>query len=236
MAAVERKRIVFLCSGGGGNLAFVHHATEQGWVDGAIVAVLTDRQCHANVFAESVGIANHCIDFNGPSQTELLEALEKHKPDVVVTTVHKILCDEVVEAYRGKLVNLHYSLLPAFGGLIGDRPVRAAIEYGARFTGATVHLVDETVDGGRPLVQVAIPLRAEENDFTHLMDLVFRCGCISLMWSIDILLNGGVARNEATRLKMMGRECLASGHVGVVAVVDDERFWQQVMAQTLART
>jgi len=235
MAATEARRIVFLCSGGGGNLSFIHYAIEQGWINGTIAAVLTDRQCQASAFAESAGLVNRCIGFNDHDQVELREELERINPDVVVTTVHKILCSAVVDAYRGKLVNLHYSLLPAFAGMIGDSPVKAAIEYGARFTGATAHLVDETVDGGRPLVQAAIPLHMEETDFGLLMNLVFRCGCITLMGAIHSVLNGNAACNEAVQLQILGRQCLISGADNVVGALGDERLWQQIAARTSTR-
>ncbi len=232
MAEAEAKRIVFLCSGGGGNLSFIHHAIEQGWVKGVIAAVLTDRECQASAFADSVGLVKRCINFDDQNQAQLLEELARISPDIVVTTVHKILCGAVVDAYRGRLINLHYSLLPAFGGLIGDRPVRAAIEYGARFTGATVHLVDESIDGGRPLIQIAIPLRKEEKDLECLMNLVFRCGCVGLMGAINATLNGDATCNDSSQLLLMGRQCLISGAGCAIQALDDEKLWQQIAAKT----
>lgn len=84
------------------------------------------------------------LDVRAPGQAPLLAALAQHRPDLVITTVHRILAEPVTSRYQGRLINLHYSLLPAFGGAIGIRPVRDALAYGSRFTGVTVHRVDAT--------------------------------------------------------------------------------------------
>ncbi|WP_151448111.1 phosphoribosylglycinamide formyltransferase [Lacisediminimonas profundi] len=235
MEIARIKRIVFLCSGGGGNLRFVHKAIELGLIaDAQIVAVLTDRDCPANAFATSVGIANRSIAFRDDGQRSLLAALDEHEPDLVITTVHKILHPSVVEKYRGRLINLHYSLLPAFGGEIGVRPVQAALAYGARFTGVTVHLVDETVDGGRPVVQAVIPTSPGDEDFDALMNLVFRCGCIALLMAIAVRLNGWPAF-PGSSLQLMQRMCCFSAAVSLPGeVLSDEKFWQAIAATDIA--
>lgn len=228
MGTTERKRIVFLCSGSGGNLCFIHHAIKREWIKGAaIIAVLTDRECQANVFAASVGLDSRRIDFNEGKQETLRDELLSIKPDLIVTTVHKVLRKPIVDMYRDKLINLHYSLLPAFGGLIGASPVRAAIDYGARFTGVTTHLVDESVDGGRPLAQGVIPLYPEERNFEVLMNLVFRCGCIALMSSINLCLNGK-AVGLASKLVLMERTCLFSGMIDHSDELADEDLWRDI--------
>jgi phosphoribosylglycinamide formyltransferase-1 len=231
MGSMQNKKIVFLCSGGGGNLRFIHYAIEHGWIPGAsIVSVLTDRECQANQFAESVGIESQCIDFNDPDQCMLVNQLETLNPDLVITTVHKILRKPVVEKFSDRLINLHYSLLPAFDGLIGTQPVREAVSYGARFTGVTVHLVDESLDGGKPIVQVAIPLLPVEKNFDSLMDLVFRCGCIALMAAIDLQLSGGDPTYDERweGLELEGRLCLFSDKVRYIHELQDECVWRTI--------
>jgi phosphoribosylglycinamide formyltransferase 1 len=221
------KRIVFLCSGGGGNLRFVHQAIIQGWFGAAaLAAVITDRECAANAYARSAGIHEACIDFSDASQSELLSALDFLQPDVVITTVHRILAGAVTDKYRGRLVNLHYSLLPSFGGAIGVRPLRDALAFGVRFVGVTVHDVDQTLDGGRPLVQAVIPVR-DGDDAESLMDLVFRCGCLALAAGVNYRLHGddvdGRAVEEALLLKE--RLCLFSAAVSGFPQIQSEAFW-----------
>ena len=229
MVVHEGKRLVFLCSGGGGNLAFVQQAIDRGWMPGAcIVAVLTDRLCQANDFAKRAGLYDQCIDFKDDGQRELLTLLDELKPDLVITTVHKILGQSVVQRYQDRLINLHYSLLPAFAGLIGARPVQAALDHGARFSGVTVHLVDESVDGGRPLVQGVIALQ-EKEVLDDLMQVVFRSGCMALLSAITHLLNGPKDSNTSSNVDILGRSCLFNGGNPIpekLAVNED--FWQRL--------
>lgn len=232
MGEIEKRkaRIVFLCSGGGGNLRFVQNAIANGWIPRAeIVAVLTDRHCAANEFAASRGIQQDVLNFTSDGQKALFQRLHEYSPDLTVTTVHRILQPNVVERFRGKLLNLHYSLLPAFGGSIGRRPVEAALKYGACFTGVTAHLVDETVDGGRPLVQAVFPLEPLEQE-DDLMDTVFRCGCLALLSAINLLLDDTLKR-KAQVVQVSGRACLFSSSPGIdQEAVSDEALWTRIAA------
>jgi phosphoribosylglycinamide formyltransferase 1 len=221
---------MFLCSGGGGNLRFINQTIMNGWFDNlTIAAVLTDRECGASQYARINGIHEECIDFSEPNQSKLVEALALYQPDIVITTVHRILHKHVIEKFGGRLVNLHYSLLPAFGGLIGSKSVKEAISYGAQFTGATVHFVDETLDGGKPVVQVAVPLREMENA-DNVMDIVFRCGCISLGVAIESFLynENTIYDFEKNILKVKDRYCMFSKSINLPQEIHDEEFWKML--------
>jgi phosphoribosylglycinamide formyltransferase-1 len=136
------KRLLFLCSGGGGNLRFVHQAIKRGWLASwQIVAVITD-ECPASEYARREGLRVNCLDFVADQQATLLQQATSCAPDMVITTVHRILSDDFVRIFDGKLLNLHYSLLPAFGGSIGASPVKAALTYGVRL-GGLPHRVNE---------------------------------------------------------------------------------------------
>ncbi|MCG3173138.1 MAG: Phosphoribosylglycinamide formyltransferase [Myxococcota bacterium] len=227
-AASEARRIVFLCSGGGGNLAFVHEAIQRGWLPGAQLAgVLTDRNCGANAFADRAGLFNRTVHFQTAEQDEVLEGLRALQPDLIITTVNRILRPPVVSAFRGRLLNLHYSLLPAFGGSIGVKPVQAAVAYGARFAGVTVHEVDESLDGGKPVVQAAIPLQSGEANFDELMNLVFRCGCLALLAAMEQALPREPPPPAAVII-MMGRTCLFNGGFRPRSSFEDEAFWREI--------
>lgn len=232
METSARKKIVFLCSGGGGNLRFVHQAIERGWVHGLeIAAVLCDRICTARDFAAACGIASEIVDLTDENQANLARTLRQFAPDIIVTTVHKVLLPAIVDVHRGKLVNLHYSLLPAFGGIIGMRPVKAALTFGARFTGVTAHHVDESVDGGRPIVQATIPLRADEAFSDDLANVVFRCGCLTLLAAIDVVALGGPSV-MSTRMSLSDRSCqFEGGPIVTDPAINAESFWSGI-AQT----
>lgn len=226
MEKSNKIRIVFLCSGGGGNLRFINQASENGWLsNAAIVAVLTDRECAANEYARLHGLVEKHIDFTH-GQQKLIECLEYYNADIIVTTVHRILNSEVIKRFRGKLINLHYSILPAFGGVIGTNAVKEAIAYGALFTGVTIHAVDENLDAGKPLTQVAIPLRSFDT-INSIMDILFRCGCISLGSVINsFIYNDSDTNEEACKIK--NRLCLFSKKINIALDVNDEKFWENI--------
>ena len=225
--------VVFLCSGGGGNLRFVYAAMQRGWLPGARLAgVLTDRECGASEFARSKGLPTRSMDFSRSGQAEVQLELRRLAADAVVTNVHKILTPEFVTEYENALLNLHYSLLPAFGGVIGVEPVKRALEYGVTLLGVTAHRVSAEVDAGRPLVQAAIPV--EPGDSVDLvMDVVFRAGCLALLETLRGQLHiAGHAR--ARVLRLCGRDIMFNPFGTVDIEWEDEAFWQEVKAQPAA--
>ena len=222
--------IVFLCSGGGGNLRFMAEAIRAGWIMNAtICGVITDRECLANQFARENNIWTGEVDFSEHDQLCLIETLNRFGPDIIVTNVHKILSPQVVDAFKGALVNLHYSLLPAFGGVIGAKPVRLALDYGSLFVGTTVHLVNALVDGGLPLVQTAIPVRKGDTA-ENLMDIVFRCGCISLLNGVQILRPNKqrIVRDNCSYLKICDRTVVVNPMVSYYPDYEADSLWQKI--------
>lgn len=220
-------KIAFLCSGGGGNLKFVGQAIYQGWLrDAQVCGVLSDRECAADTFARAQGWSAEVMDFSEAGQPQVIEKLLALQPDVTVTTVHKILTPQFVDTFRGKLLNLHYSLLPAFGGAIGERPVQQALAFGAKFIGVTVHHVDEQVDMGRPIVQ-AMMATPQNPAVDALMHVLFRSGCISLLHavatlSVDSAKQPGRARSSMTQ---MGHTVFFSPAVVIEPILEHDSGW-----------
>ena len=218
-------KIAFLCSGGGGNLRFIAEAIRLGILKARLVAVITDRECLANRFARENGVSTQVIDFSEPRQVTLTRLLAQSNADVVVTNVHRILVPTVVEAFEGKLINLHYSLLPAYGATIGIKPVAAALQGGVAFSGVTAHLVDVGVDTGRPLVQSAIPL--QQNDtMESIIDVVFRAGCMSLLNAV--LLHQGATPQPCAISLFHGRQVFMNPDVTWDKSLVDEASWQRI--------
>ncbi|WP_423198170.1 MULTISPECIES: phosphoribosylglycinamide formyltransferase [unclassified Cupriavidus] len=228
------RRIVFLCSGGGGNLRFVVQALKRGVLgDASVRGVLTDRECLANRYARDHGIPTDVLDFSGDSQSPVIAALDALAPDLVVTNVHKILSVSVVTAYRGRLVNLHYSLLPAYGGVIGARPVEMALADGAQFLGVTAHHVEVAVDAGRPIVQAIMP--TEPGDTAgELMDTVFRCGCLALLQAIASVLRPANATGGVRDIQVHGRDVRFNPLLSFGVSSFDEAFWRDLAAYPAA--
>lgn len=225
------QRIAFLCSGGGGNLRFIVQAISLGALPGATVsAVFTDRECHANRFAREHGLFTRVLDFAGESQEAVIAALDDVMPDIVVTNVHKILAAPVIEAYRGRLVNLHYSLLPAYGGVIGTRPVEMALADRVKFIGVTAHDVDVAVDAGRPVIQAVIPT-APQDTVASLMDTIFRSGCLALLEALGASARpSGTYDLGMTRVRVHDRDVHFNPALSFAADMFDEAFWRRLAA------
>lgn len=160
------KNIVILISGGGSNMAAIVRAAQRdNWrkTHGAEVkAVISNRPDAGGLaFAREQGIAAEAIDHKAfPSREAFDEALaaaiDRHAPAVVVLAgFMRILTPGFVERYRGRLVNIHPSLLPAFPGL---HTHQRALDAGCRFAGATVHQVTAELDFGPILEQAVVPI------------------------------------------------------------------------------
>jgi phosphoribosylglycinamide formyltransferase 1 len=160
-------RIVVLISGSGSNLEALADACDDGRVDGEIVAVLADRECTGLKLAEQRELEHLLVR---PKEYESREAWSEalrdevaaREPDLVVSAgFMRILAPVFVAAFRGRLINLHPSLLPAFKGA---HAVRDALEFGVKVTGSTVHFVDDEVDDGPIIMQKPTPVRDDDTE------------------------------------------------------------------------
>ncbi|HLH86770.1 MAG TPA: phosphoribosylglycinamide formyltransferase [Thermoplasmataceae archaeon] len=150
------KKIVVFASGEGTNFQAIIDAVRYGSIRAKIEALITDRPlCGAINRAKTSGIPVLVVRKKGVSEErfceELLRILEQISPDLIVLAGYlKIIPQRVVESFRYRIINLHPSLLPCFGGagMFGMRVHEAVIGSGARFSGCTVHFVDNSVDGG----------------------------------------------------------------------------------------
>ncbi len=152
-------------SGGGTNLQSLidHHDTDPPW---RIRLVISDRQgAGALARAESAGVATRVIPTKGRDPTEVagetLAALAEHGIDLVFLAGYlKLIPASVVAAYRRRILNIHPALLPSFGGkgMYGRHVHQAVIDSGARFSGPTVHFVDEEYDRGTIVAQWPVPV------------------------------------------------------------------------------
>jgi phosphoribosylglycinamide formyltransferase-1 len=128
-----------------------------------VVAVLGNRAEAAGLaFAAARGIATTVVDHRAHATREafdaaLAAAIDAHEPDLVVLAgFMRILGDDFVRRYAGRMLNVHPSLLPAFPGL---QTHRRAIEAGCRVAGATVHFVTPELDHGPIVAQAVVPVR-----------------------------------------------------------------------------
>ena len=158
-----RKQIAVLASGGGSNFHSIqqHLASLGAECPGEIVLVACDRpSAGALERARGHGIPAVAMDREGRT-SGLLPLLAHHGIDLVVLAGYlRMIPIEVTRAYRGRIVNIHPALLPAFGGpgMYGHHVHEAVVARGARVTGATVHFVDEEYDHGPIIAQWPVPV------------------------------------------------------------------------------
>lgn len=162
----EKARIGILISGRGSNMIALADAVREGRVPNARVAVVFSDQANAAGLAKAKerGIETLVIERRGRSRIEhdreVVSELRAREIDLVCLAGYmRVLSSEFIEAFRGRILNIHPSLLPSFPGLDAQKQ---AIEHGVKWTGCTVHFVDETLDGGRIISQRAVPI--SDND------------------------------------------------------------------------
>lgn len=181
--------ILFLGSGGGGNLKFIDkYFSDSNLVN--VLGVLTDRKCGALSYAQSSGLYSNILTFKRTEtgNEELINEIQGLNPDVIITNVHKILSKEVVKRFESKLINLHYSYLPAFQGAIGMKTVDLAIENNNSFIGTTSHYVSEKVDAGKIITQGVFCRHTCKNIYQK----TFECGALTLLSALFYLLKDTV--------------------------------------------
>lgn len=165
-------RIAVLVSGGGTNLQALIDAQKKGVIhSGKISLVISNKEgAFALTRAERAGIPAVTVTRAGEGSQEAFEAklisiLEENRIDMIVLAGFlSILSANFTSRYPERILNVHPSLIPAFcgKGFYGLRVHEAALEYGVKVTGATVHFVNEVPDGGRIILQKAVAIR--END------------------------------------------------------------------------
>jgi phosphoribosylglycinamide formyltransferase-1 len=154
-------RVAVLISGQGSNLAALLDACADPGYPARVVVVGADRVAAGLGLAEAAGIPTF-VDRLGsyPDRDTWDRALTAHvaayRPDLVVSAGFlKLTGPAFLSAYLGRFVNTHNALLPSFPGIHGPRE---ALEYGVKITGATLFFVDDGVDSGPIIAQVAVPV------------------------------------------------------------------------------
>jgi len=159
-------RAVILISGRGSNMQALLEAR----LPVEFACVISNRPDAAGLaFAAERGVATCVVDHKAyPDRAAfdaaLAEEIDRHAPDLVILAgFMRVLTDDFVNRYRGRMINIHPSLLPAFPGL---RTHQRALETGVKLHGCTVHYVTADVDVGPIIVQAAVPVLADDTPDT----------------------------------------------------------------------
>lgn len=164
--------IAVLASGRGSNLLAIIKNIENGTLHANLAVVISDNQnARALEIARAHGVKALWVD-PGPKKTWLLpeyeekyvQTLKEHSVDLVcLAGFMRIIKQPLLTAFAGRILNIHPALLPAFPGL---EVQKKALEWGVKFSGCTVHFVDDTVDGGPIIIQAAVPILDEDTPET----------------------------------------------------------------------
>lgn len=212
------KRIGVLASGGGSNLAALYDhlrerragATAASGLPGIVLVASDHERAGALDRARKWGVPSAVLANRGAGAEQLEKLLGDHRVDLIVLAGYlRLVPRSVVGAYRGRIINIHPALLPAFGGagMYGQRVHSAVIEQGARVSGATVHFVDEEYDRGPIIAQWPVPvfpgdtpeaLAARVLRVEHL--LLPRAACAVAMEKVRLDENGRLSRPYAAEL------------------------------------
>ena len=168
--------IVVLVSGGGTNLQALIDSEKRGEIkNGKITCVISsnpkafalERAKTNNI--PTVVINNHDYTDNKAYSKAILNELNKQKADLIVLAGFMIILDEcVTKAYPYKIINVHPALIPSFcgEGFYGLRVHKAALEYGVKVSGATIHFVNEKADAGAIILQGTVDVANDETPET----------------------------------------------------------------------
>lgn len=172
---LDSMQLAVFASGGGTNFQALLDAIDRGDLPATPVCCISNTSdAGALDRAEKHDVPATVVEpgrFDRPAAfgRALLEVLEQHEATFVALAGYMVkIPPVVVEAYRGRMTNVHPALLPAFGGkgMYGMNVHEAVLEYGVHWSGVTIHLVDEEYDHGPIVLQEPVPVHADDTPET----------------------------------------------------------------------
>ncbi len=168
MDVKARLRLGVLVSGRGSNLEAIIDASEAGRIDAVVAVVISDV---ADAFAlerarthgiEAAFVDSRLFDTKEAFDAAVIDLLRKRGIDLVcLAGFMRLLSPQFVEEFRHRILNIHPALLPAFPGL---HVQRKALKHGVKFSGCTVHFVDEGTDSGPIIIQAVVPVLDDDTE------------------------------------------------------------------------
>ena len=162
--------IVALISGRGSNLKAILEGIKSGKIKANISLVISNkRDAKGLQIAKDYGVKTLFVnpkDFKNREDYDrfLVKVIKKENPDLIVLAGYmKILTDYFIDSFPNKIINIHPSLIPAFKGL---KAQKQALDFGAKYTGCTVHFVSKEVDSGAVIIQAVVPVLPDDTEET----------------------------------------------------------------------
>jgi phosphoribosylglycinamide formyltransferase-1 len=162
------KKIAIFISGRGSNLQAILTEVKRGKINAHINIVISDNsEAHGLSYARENGI--ECSVFTkvkNESRSDyfkkIMSFLEPRKIDLIVLAgFMKVLSPNIIHRYKNRMINIHPALLPSFPGVHAQKQ---AVDYGVKYSGCSVHFIDEGVDTGPIILQEVVPVYKEDNE------------------------------------------------------------------------
>ncbi|EKA93041.1 phosphoribosylglycinamide formyltransferase [Fusobacterium periodonticum] len=173
MSEINKKKIAVLVSGSGSNLQSIIDNVENGNLNCEITYVIADRECYGLQRAEKYGIETLLLDrkiIDNKLANEIIDStLERCKTDYIVLAGYlSILTEKFIKKWDKRVINIHPSLLPKFGGkgMYGIKVHEAIIKAGEKESGCTVHFVTNEIDAGEIIANVKVPVLEDDTPET----------------------------------------------------------------------
>ena len=173
MSEINKKKIAVLVSGSGTNLQSIIDNVENGNLNCEITYVIADRECYGLQRAEKYGIETLLLDrkiIDNKLANEIIDStLERCKTDYIVLAGYlSILTEKFIKKWDKRVINIHPSLLPKFGGkgMYGIKVHEAVIKAGEKESGCTVHFVTNEIDAGEIITNVKVPVLEDDTPET----------------------------------------------------------------------
>lgn len=201
----KKIRLGVLISGRGSNLQSIIDASKKGAIDAEIAIVISDKKdAYGLVRAKENDIPTLFLspkDYRNREEFDekVVEELNKHKVDLVLLAgFMRIVTPALIEPFRDRIMNIHPALLPSFPGLDAQKQ---AFEHGVKFSGCTVHFVEEGMDEGPIIIQAVVPVMDNDTVDT-LSELILKYEHKIYPIAIQLFAEG--------RLKVEGRKVLVN--------------------------
>ena len=200
-----KQRIAVLVSGGGTNLQALLDREKDGAIpSGEIVLVLSNREgAYALTRAANAGKAAYTVTRKKAGSQEAFEKditriLEDHHVDLIILAGFlAILSQDFTDRWAGRIINIHPSLIPSFcgKGFYGHRVHEAALNYGVKVSGCTVHFVNDQYDSGPVILQKTVPVLDTDTPETLNDRVFYEAECVAYPEVIQLLAEGRVSVN-----------------------------------------
>lgn len=207
---MEKAKIAVLVSGGGTNLQALIDAEASGLIhSGSIVLVVSNNsRAYAltraqNARIPSVVITRKDCGSQESFENQLISTLKEYQIDLIVLAgFMSVLSQNVTKLYERRIINVHPSLIPSFcgKGFYGLRVHEAALNYGVKVTGATVHFVNEIPDGGRIILQKAVNVQPDDTPETLQKRVMEKAEWVILPQATELVAANILKKKEAGKL------------------------------------